>query len=95
ENYTEAIKEIRYAYAADKNDPLTLNNAGCFYISINGDLERGMTNLSAAYDARDNITDEETKKSIIDNYNKAKALYDEYKKNTGESIEIPNFIIFY
>jgi len=95
ENYQEAIKEIRYAYAADKNDPLTLNNAGCFYISINGDLERGMTNLSAAYDARDNITDEETKKSIIDNYNKAKALYDEYKKNTGESLEIPNFIIFY
>lgn len=95
EKYTEAITEIRYAYSADKADPLTLNNAGCFYISINGDLDRGMINLKAALDGKDSIADEEIKKAIEDNYNKAKNLYDEFQKETGASLAVPEFTLFY
>lgn len=95
EKYTEAITEVRYAYSADKADPLTLNNAGCFYISINGDLDRGMINLKAALDGKDSINDEEIKKAIEDNYNKAKNLYDEFQKETGASIPVPEFTLFY
>ncbi|MBL4932112.1 tetratricopeptide repeat protein [Clostridium paridis] len=95
EKYSDAIKEVRYAYAADKNDPLTLNNAGCFYISINVDLERGMANLKAAYESRDSITDADTKKAIEENYTKAKTVYDDYNKGNGDSIKIPDFTLFY
>lgn len=95
EKYTEAITEVRYAYSADKADPLTLNNAGCFYISINGDLDRGMINLKAALDGKDSINDEEIKKAIEDNYNKAKNLYDEFQKETGASLPVPEFTLFY
>ncbi|MBK1813623.1 hypothetical protein JHL18_23695 [Clostridium sp. YIM B02505] len=92
---TDAIKEIRFAYAADKNDILTLNNAGCFYISINGDLERGMVNLKAAYTGILESTDEYTKKTITENYEKAKKVYDDYNKEDGSSIKVPDFTLFY
>lgn len=91
----DAIKEIRFAYAADKNDILTLNNAGCFYISINGDLERGMVNLKAAYTGILESTDEYTKKTITENYEKAKKVYDDYNKEDGSSIKVPDFTLFY
>jgi tetratricopeptide (TPR) repeat protein len=91
----DAIKEIRYAYAADKNDILTLNNAGCFYISINGDLERGMVNLKAAYTGILESTDEYTKKTITDNYEKAKKIYDDYNKENGDTLKVPDFTLFY
>ncbi|GFP75154.1 tetratricopeptide repeat protein [Clostridium fungisolvens] len=92
---SDAIKEIRFAYAADKNDILTLNNAGCFYISINGDLERGMVNLKAAYTGILQSTDEYTKKTITENYEKAKKVYDAYNKEDGSSIKVPDFTLFY
>lgn len=95
EKYSDAITEVRYAYSADKSDALTLNNAGCFYISINGDLDRGMVNLKAAYDVKDAITDEEVKKAIEQNYTRAKALYDEFQKEEGASLKVPEFILFY
>lgn len=50
EKNEEAIKEIRNAYSIDNNDIKTLNNAACYYISVEGDISRGMTNLKAAYD---------------------------------------------
>ena len=67
----EGLKEIRLAYSVDKNDILTLNNAGCFYISIEGNVQRGMINLKAAYDGLTSATDEETRSVIEGNYNKA------------------------
>ncbi|WP_051542168.1 tetratricopeptide repeat protein [Clostridium lundense] len=92
----EAIKEIRFAYDADKNDPLTLNNAGCYYIMVPVDLQRGVYNLQAAYQAIDSNMDEYTKKTIKENYEKTKKLYEVYRKSKGnEKLKIPELILFY
>lgn len=90
-----AIKEIRYAYDADKNDILTLNNAGCYYISVEGEVERGMLNLKGAYTSLNDSVDDYTKKTITENYEKAKKLYDEYIKEEGTSLKVPDFVLFY
>ncbi|MDP4143748.1 MAG: hypothetical protein Q8936_04600 [Bacillota bacterium] len=93
-NTDEAIKQIRYAYQNDENDILTLNNAGCYYISIQEDVERGMFNLQKAYSGINDSTDEYTKATIKANYEKAKSIYDQYKKGSGD-IKIPDFQLFY
>ena len=90
-----ALLEIRKAYSLDKTDIKTLNNAGCYYISINNNLQRGLINIEAAYNGINDSTDSETKKIITDNYHKAKELYDKYKKNNGNVISIPKFKLFY
>lgn len=95
EKNEEAIKEIREAYAVDKSDIRTLNNAGIYYISIEGDVERGMSNLEGAYNRITSTVDEETKNTITENYNKAKEIYDAYKRNDRASINIPNFTLLY
>ncbi|MEW9094080.1 MAG: tetratricopeptide repeat protein [Clostridiaceae bacterium] len=92
----EAIKEIRFAYEADKNDPLTLNNAGCYYITVPADIQRGVYNLQAAVKALTNDTDEYTKKTVKDNYEKAKKLYDDYQKSQANTkLKIPDLVMFY
>ena len=90
-----AINEIRKAYDVDKNDILTLNNAGCYYISISGDIKRGMINIQAAYDGLKDSTDQDTKTTIQNNYNMAKAMQDAYNKHDGAQIKIPEFQLFY
>lgn len=94
-NTDEAISEIRKAYDVDKNDILTLNNAGCYYISILGDVKRGMINIEAAYYGLTKSTDEDTRNIIQDNYKKAKALEDAYNNYDGAEIKIPEFQLFY
>lgn len=91
----EAISAIRSAYSVDKSDLLTLNNAGCFYISIEGDIERGMVNLQAAYDGLNSSTDVDIRNSITENYQKAKTLYDAYNKKDGSKLTVPEFTLFY
>lgn len=91
----EAIKAIRNSYSIDKNDILTLNNAGCYYISIEGDVERGMTNLKAAYDGINDKTDANQKKIINDNYNKVRQLYEAYNKRDGSTLQVPDLKLFY
>lgn len=91
----EAIAQIRISYALDKEDIKTLNNAGCYYISIDGNLQRGMINLKYAYDNIRDDTDSDTKKTISENYQKAKELQDEYNKNNGAQLTVPNFEMFY
>ena len=56
---------------------------------------QGLINIEAAYNGINDSTDSETKKIITDNYNKAKELYDKYKKNNGNVISIPKFKLFY
>lgn len=90
-----AILEIRKAYSLDKTDIATLNNAGCYYISIDNNLQRGLINIEAAYNGINDTTDAETKEIITDNYNKAKELYNRYKNNSGDVISIPKFKLFY
>lgn len=91
----DAIKQIRAAYAVDKKDILTLNNAGCYYIVVTGDLKRGMINFKAAYDGLTNATDQDVRKAIEDNYSKVKILNDAYNDYNGEELQVPEFTLLY
>ncbi len=95
EKNDDAIKEIRAAYNLDNNDIETLNNAGCYYISVEGDVNRGMTNLKAAYDGINEDTSPEDKETITDNYNRIKNLSDAYNKRNGASLKVPDLKLFY
>lgn len=94
-NKDKALEEIRLAYNINNNDILTLNNAGCYYISVENNIPRGYENIKGAYDKISNNTDEETKKYITKNYEKAKALFDEYNNDSDEKLEIPDLHLFY
>ena len=91
----EAIAAIRSAYSVDKSDLKTLNNAGVFYIAMEGEIERGMVNIKAAYDGLTNSVDTETRNVISENYQKAKTLYDAYNKEDGSKLTVPDFTLFY
>ena len=91
----EALKEIRNAYDIDKNDILTLNNAGCYYISIEGDIGRSMTNLKAAYDGINEETSAEDKQTITDNYNRVKNLSGTYNKKNEATLTTQDLKLFY
>jgi predicted Zn-dependent protease len=95
EKNEDALKEIRAAYAIDKNDILTLNNAGCYYISVEGDVSRGLTNLKAAYDGMNKETSQEDREIITENYNRIKDLSKEYNKRNGASLKVPDLKLFY
>lgn len=95
EKNEEALKEIKNAYSIDKNDILTLNNAGCYYISIDGNIDRGMVNFKAAYDGINEKTTAEDKEIITQNYNRVKNLSDEYSKRNGATLKIPDLRLFY
>ncbi|MDY4077634.1 MAG: hypothetical protein SOY42_02410 [Clostridium sp.] len=94
-NKDKALEEIRAAYDINNNDILTLNNAGCYYISVENNIPRGYENIKGAYDKISNNTDEETKKYITKNYEKAKALFDEYNNDSDKKLEIPDLHLFY
>lgn len=95
-NTAGALKEIRYAYAGDENDIMTLNNAGCYYISVQANLDRGFYNLEMAHKGINKNTDEYTKKVVESNYNKAKQLMNSYKNGKPNTkIKVPEFTLFY
>lgn len=91
----KAIESIRNAYRIDESDALTLNNAGCYYIGVEGNIERGLENIKGAYDAINSGMDEETIAKITNNYNKAKVLYDEYNRGNGSKSKVSDFVLFY
>ena len=91
----EAIKQIREAYAIDKKDILTLNNAGCYYISVEANLNRALINFKAAYEGITAETDSVTKDIITENYEKIKEISEKYENYDGASITLPNFELFY
>ena len=95
EKNEEALKEIRNAYAIDKKDILTLNNAGCYYIAIDGDVDRAMVNIKAAYDGINEKTSAEDKDTITQNYNRVKNLSDAYNKRNGATLTVPDLKLFY
>ncbi|WP_040212135.1 tetratricopeptide repeat protein [Clostridium polynesiense] len=95
-NHDEGIKEIRYAYEADKSDILNLNNAGVYYITVEENLERGLYNLKSAYGRIDNSTEQYVAQTIKENYSKAKTLYEKYISYDSEEIlTLPDFQLFY
>lgn len=95
-NSKDAYAQIKYAYNCDQQDILTLNNAGAYYITIDGNLERGLYNFTKAKEGINASTDKYTKDTITANYNKAKKLLDEYNNGSANaSIAIPEFTLFY
>jgi tetratricopeptide (TPR) repeat protein len=94
--FDDGIKEIRNAYESDKEDILTLNNAGCYYITVTVDLERGVYNFQKAYEGINDSIDDYSKQTITENYDKAKKLLENYKNGKGgESLQIPELVLFY
>jgi tetratricopeptide (TPR) repeat protein len=92
----EAIKEIRYAYGSDQEDILTLNNAGCYYISQEANLSKGEFNLRKAVEGITDKTDKETADMIRENYKRAKELLDKYNGGkSNQTLKIPDFQFFY
>lgn len=92
----EGIKEIRYAYGSDQEDILTLNNAGCYYISVEQNLDKGEYNLRKALEGINSTTDQYTSDTIKANYKKAKDILDKYKNGTAnQSLKVPDFTLFY
>jgi len=92
----EGIKEIRYAYKADESDIQALNNAGCYYISVDGEIERGLTNFKAAVQGIKPTTDKYTSDTIKQNFEKAQKLNEQYKNSKGdETLKVPDFTLFY
>jgi tetratricopeptide (TPR) repeat protein len=95
EKNDDALKEIRKAYSIDNKNILTLNNAGCYYISVDGDIDRGLVNLKAAYDGMTKETSTEDREIITENYNRAKELSKAYNKRNGASLKVPDLKLFY
>lgn len=92
----EAKVEIDSAYQGDEEDILTLNNAGCYYITFKQDLERGFFNISKAYQGLNDSYDDYTKKIIVENYDKALKLKESYAKGKdNQELKIPEFTLFY
>lgn len=91
----EAIKEIRYAYGSDQEDILTLNNAGCYYITQDVNFVKAEYNLRKAVEGIKPTTDKYTSDTIKENYKKAKDLIDAYNKGNGNTLKMPDFILFY
>lgn len=91
EKNDSAIKAIREGYAKDKDDILNLNNAGCYYIAVEKNVSRSLTNLKAAYDGMDEDTTDEQRKIITDNYNRVKAI----EGNSDMALTLADFKLFY
>ncbi|WP_435788477.1 tetratricopeptide repeat protein [Clostridium sp.] len=92
----EAKAEIKSAYDADEEDILTLNNTGCYYISAEQNVEKGLENIKKAFQGLNNSYDEYTKKIIVENYDKVQKLKQSYETGKdNEELEIPEFTLFY
>jgi len=92
----EAKVEMDDTYQVDDQDIMTLNNAGCYQITFEQNLDRGFYYISKAYKGLNESYDEDTKKIIVENYNKALKLKESYAKGSdNQELKIPEFTLFY
>lgn len=91
----EAIKEIRQAFNCDKKDILALNNAGCYYITETVNFTKAEYNLRKAVEGITSATDRYVSDSIKENYKKVKEFMDSYNKGNGNTLKMPDFVLFY
>ena len=75
----EGITQIRKAYEIDKDDIATLNNASYYYIYVEHNVNRAMSNIKAAFEGINETTSTSIKEIVTDNYNRIKVLYDSSK----------------
>lgn len=90
-----SINKTREAYVLNESDVLALNNAGCYYMTVEKDVWRGFSNIEAAYEEMPETINDDVKKKIINNYNKAKDIFDKYVEDENIDINIPDFDLLY
>lgn len=81
----EGITQIRKAYDIDKEDIATLNSAAYYYIYVEHNINRAMTNIKAAYEGINDTTSTSVRDIITDNYNRIKVLYDSSKDSASSN----------
>ncbi|WP_291650376.1 tetratricopeptide repeat protein [Clostridium sp.] len=91
----EGIEFTRKAYSMNEKDILALSNAGWYYLMIENDIARGYENIKAAYEEIPASMDENTKNSIIENYNKSKEVYDNFLNDSSKEFKITGLKLFY
>lgn len=91
----KAIENIRNTYALNENDLLNLNNAACYYITVEDDIWRAYSNIEATYNEIPANIDEESKKIITENYNKIKDTLNKYLESDETILNIPQLKFIY
>lgn len=91
----EGIEITRKAYSMNEKDVISLNNAAWYYLMVEKDIARGYENLKVAYADMPSGLNEENKSIIIDNYNKAKKVYDEFLKDDTQEFNIKGLELIY
>ena len=89
------ISEIRKAYNVDNNDVVTLNNAGCYYMTIGNDIDRGLYNLKCAYEMTTANIDVDIRNTIMENYESAKKIKKSLDVNSNYGVNPLLFEMLY
>lgn len=93
--YDKAIENIRKAYSLNEKDVLALNNAACYYITVDKDVWRAYSNIESAYNDMQSSIDSESKKLITNNYNAIKKVYDKYVNDENTIVDVQGLELAY
>lgn len=93
--YDKAIESIRKAYSLNEKDVLALNNAACYYITVDKDVWRAYSNIESAYNDMPSSLDSESKELITNNYNAIKKVYDKYVNDENITIDVQGLKLSY
>lgn len=93
----EAFNNLNKAIENDKNDFLTLNDLGVYYVLNNDSLDKGFEVITKAYEGvkNSNLYEKYTIDTISKNYNKIKEVYEKYKNENIKSMEAPELTLIY
>lgn len=93
--YDKAIENIRKAYSLNEKDVLALNNAACYYITVDKDVWRAYSNIESAYNDMPSSIDSASKELITNNYNVIKKVYDKYVNDENITIDVQGLELAY
>ena len=93
--YDKAIENIRKAYSLNEKNVLALNNAACYYITVDKDVWRAYSNIESAYNDMPSSIDSESKKLITNNYNAIKKVYDKYVNDENTIVDVQGLELAY
>lgn len=93
--YDKAIESIRKAYSLNEKDVLALNNAACYYITVDKDVWRAYSNIESAYNDMPSSLDSASKELITNNYNAIKKVYDKYVNDENITIDVQGLKLSY
>lgn len=89
--YDKAIDLTRCFYANNNNDYIALNNAACYYLIVEHNIDKSLLNAKAALD---NCSNDD--REIVDlNYRKIVNLKHQYDISDNKSLDIPEVQLLY